>query len=144
MWENMSMALVGKQWEGDSTHVDVFHGDSVGYPMVPPLPPLPHHRIRTNNQGEFHGSGLIPTGTPIGKRTHGVTWLSAQCSYPGRNPCPWRDPYRGIHKGGRPPKAAAPLCGGGRRPPPLYDGLGGGKHSKNIQTYQQICIEYVY
>ena len=65
--------------------------------------PPPHHRIRTNNQGEFHGSGLIPRGTPIGKRTHGVTWLSARCSYPGRNPCPWRDPYRGIHKRGRPP-----------------------------------------
>ena len=79
--------------------------------------PPPHHRIRTNNQGEFDGSGLIPRGTPIGKRTHGVTWLSARCSYPGRNPCPWRDPYRGggasrrLHKGGRPPSAAAPLCG---------------------------------
>ena len=34
--------------------------------------------------------------------------------------------------------------GGGRRPPPLYGGRGGGKHSKNIQTYQQMCIEYVY
>ena len=85
--------------------------------------PPPHHRIRTNNQGEFHGSGLIPRGTPIGKRTHGVTWLSARCSYPGRNPCPWRDPYRGIHKGGRPPKAAAPLCGGGAKRRLLYMGL---------------------
>ena len=35
--------------------------------------------------------------------------------------------------------------GGGRRPPPLYyGGWGGGKHSKNIQTYEQICIEYVF
>ena len=76
--------------------------------MVPPPPP-PHHRIRTNNQGEFHGSGLIPRGTPIGKRTHGVTWLSARCSYRGRNPCPWRDPYRGIHKVGRPSKAPPPF-----------------------------------
>ena len=35
----------------------------------------------------------------------------------------------------------------GGRPPlwiPLYGGWGGGKHSKNIQTYQQMCIEYVY
>ena len=33
------------------------------------------------------------------------------------------------------------------RPPlwiPVYGGWGGGKHSKNIQTYQQMCIEYVY
>ena len=28
--------------------------------------------------------------------------------------------HKGIHKGGRPPKAPAPLCGGGRRPPPLW------------------------
>ena len=33
---------------------------------------------------------------------------------------------------------AAPLCGF------LYGGWGGGKHSKNIQTYEQICIEYVF
>ena len=31
--------------------------------------------------------------------------------------------HKGIHKGGRPPKAAAPLCGGGRRPPPLWMGV---------------------
>ena len=57
---------------------------------------------------------------------------------------PPQPPYKGIHKGGRPPKAAAPLCGGGRRPPPLYGGWGGGRHTKNIQTYQQVCVEYVY
>ena len=37
--------------------------------------------------------------------------------------------------------------GGLRRPPlwiPLYGGWEGGRHSKNIQTYQQMCIEYVY
>ena len=65
---------------------------------------------------EFDGSGLIPRGTPIGKRTHGSV-LGAQThgethrqndtSLAGRpkdtNPYPWRDPYRGIHKGGRPP-----------------------------------------
>ena len=39
------------------------------------------------------------------------------------NPYPWGDPYKGIHKGGRP--KAAPLCGGGRRPPPLYGSLHG-------------------
>ena len=39
------------------------------------------------------------------------------------NPCPWRGPYKGNHKGGRP--KAAPLCGGGRRPPPLYGPLHG-------------------
>ena len=51
---------------------------------------------------------------------------------------PQRIPQRG---GGRRPP---PLCGGGRRPPPLHGGWGGGKHSKNTQTYQQMCIEYVY
>ena len=29
-------------------------------------------------------------------------------------------PHKGIHKGGGRPKAARPLCGGGRRPPPLW------------------------
>ena len=43
-----------------------------------------------------------------------------------------------LHKGGRPPSAAAPLCGF------LYGGWGGGKHSKNIQTYEQICIDSVF
>ena len=52
------------------------------------------------------------------------------------------------------PPPQPPYKGGGHRPPafggrpplwiPLYDGWGGGKHSKNIQTYQQMCIEYVY
>ena len=38
------------------------------------------------------------------------------------------------------------LAFGGRPPSwiPLYGGWGGGKHSKNIQTNQQMCIEYVY
>ena len=45
-----------------------------------------------------------------------------------------------IHKGGQPPKVVTPLDGGNRKPPPLY----GGKHSKNIQTYQQMHIEYVH
>ena len=47
-----------------------------------------------------------------------------------------------LHKGGR-----AWAVAFGARPPlwiPLYDVLGDCKHSKNIQTYQQICIEYVY
>ena len=69
-------------------------------------------------------------GTPIGKttdgsvlsaQTHGETHKQNDTSLAGRpkdtNPYPGRDPYRGggasrrLHKGGRPPSAAAPLCG---------------------------------
>ena len=44
---------------------------------------------------EFDGFGVIPRGTPIGKRTHGVSWLSDMDDT-------WSDMAR---------KAAAPLCG---------------------------------
>ena len=44
----------------------------------------------------------------------------------------------------RNPQRAAAEGGGGRRPPPLYGGWGGGKHSENIQMYQQMCVEYEY
>ena len=37
-----------------------------------------------------------------------------------RPKCTKESPRKGIHKGGRAPKAPAPLCGGGRRPPPLW------------------------
>ena len=36
-----------------------------------------------------------------------------------RPKCTKESPRKGIHKGGRAPKAPAPLCGGGRRPPPF-------------------------
>ena len=49
-----------------------------------------------------------PMGKPIGEITHwrnkNVEDLPRQLEY--TNPCPWRDPYKGIHKGGR-PKAAS-------------------------------------
>ena len=80
--------------------------------------------------------GRFNRGTPIRKRTdgpvlgaqtHGETHRQNDTSLAGRpkdtNPYPWRDPYRGIHKGGRPPKAAAPLCGGGAKRRLLYMGL---------------------
>ena len=37
-----------------------------------------------------------------------------------RHKCTKESPRKGIHKGGQAPKAPAPLCGGGRRPPPLW------------------------
>ena len=53
-------------------------------------------------------------GKPIGEITHwrnkNVENLPKQLEY--TNPCPWRNPYKGNHKGGR-PKAAPPLW---RRP----------------------------
>ena len=57
---------------------------------------------------------------------------------------PPQPPYKGG--GLRPPPQGGAAAFGGHPPLwiPLYGGLGGGKHSKNIQTYQQICIEYVY
>ena len=57
----------------------------------------------------------------LGAQTQGETHRQNDTSLAGRpkdtNPYPWRDPYRGggasrrLHKGGRPPSAAAPLCG---------------------------------
>ena len=67
-----------------------------------------------NGHMEVHGSVL-------GAHTQGETHRQNDASLAGRpkdtNPYPWRDPYRGggasrrLHKGGRPPKAAATLCG---------------------------------
>ena len=74
---------------------------------------------------EFDDAEPGPMGKPIGEITHrrnkNVEDLPRQPKY--TNPCPWRGPYKGNHKGGRP--KAAPLCGGGRRPPPLYGPLHG-------------------
>ena len=74
--------------------------------------------IYYSTKWEFDGTGLRPMGTPIGKttdgsvlgaQTHGETHRQNDTSLAGRpkytNPYPWRDPYRGIHKGGRPPSA---------------------------------------
>ena len=51
----------------------------------------------------------------LGAQTQGETHRQNDTSLAGRpkdtNPYPGRDPYRGIHEGGRRPKAAAPLCG---------------------------------
>ena len=73
-----------------------------------------------NGHMEVHGSVL-------GAHTQGETHWQNDTSLAGRpkdtNPYPGRDPYRGIHKGGRPPKAAAPLCGGGAKRRLLYMGL---------------------
>ena len=65
---------------------------------------------------EFHGTRLRPMGTPTSKttdgsvlsaQTHGETHRQNDTSLAGRpkytNPYPWRDPCRGIHKGGSPP-----------------------------------------
>ena len=66
-------------------------------------------------------------GSVLGARTQGDTHRQNDTSLAGRpketNPYPGRDPYRGIHKGERPPKAAAPLCGGGAKRRLLYMGL---------------------
>ena len=55
----------------------------------------------------------------LGAQTQGETHRQNDTSLAGRpkdtNPYPGRDPYRGIHKGGWSPKAAAPLCGGGAK-----------------------------
>ena len=55
----------------------------------------------------------------LGAQTQGETHWQNDTSLAERpkdtNPYPGRDPYRGIHKGGRPPKAAALLCGGGAK-----------------------------
>ena len=73
-----------------------------------------------NGHMEVHGSVLSA-------HTQGETHWQNDTSLAGRpkdtNPYPGRDPYRGIHKGGRPPKAAAPLCGGGAKRRLLYMGL---------------------
>ena len=54
-------------------------------------------------------------GKPIGEITHwrnkNVEDLPRQLEY--TNPWPWRDPYKGIHKGG------------GRRPPPFVEAAEG-------------------
>ena len=69
----------------------------------------------------------------LGAQTQGETHRQNDTSLAGRpkdtNPYPGRDPYRGIHKGGRPPKAAAPLCGGGAKRRLLYMGLSMGTGS---------------
>ena len=44
--------------------------------------------------------------------------------------------YKGNHKGGRP--KAAPLCGGGRRPPPLY--WLWAKHMSWLSTQHMSCV----
>ena len=45
-------------------------------------------------------------------------------------PSPHTPIHKGFHKGAGRPKATRPLCGGGRRPPPLMDGcVGAGKAS---------------
>ena len=66
-------------------------------------------------------------GSVLGAHTQGETHWQNDTSLAGRpkdtNPYPGRDPYRGIHKGGRPPKAAASLCGGGAKRRLLYMGL---------------------
>ena len=58
----------------------------------------------------------------LGAQTQGETHRQNDTSLAGRpkdtNPYPWRDPYRGIHKGGRPPRRR-------EAPPPLYGSLHG-------------------
>ena len=74
-------------------------------------------------KGEFDEIRHVPMGKPIGEITHyrdkNVEKLPGQPKH--ANLYPWGNPYKGIHKGGRP--KAAPLCGGGRRPPPLWMGV---------------------
>ena len=69
-----------------------------------------------NTEWEFHGTGLRPMGTPIGKttgsvlgaQTHGETyrqndtWLAGRPKY-ANPPYPWRDPYSGGGASRRPP-----------------------------------------
>ena len=77
--------------------------------------------------------GAQTYGKTHGKTTHHLTLTIDAENLAGRpkytNPYPWRDPYRGIHKGGRPPKAAAPLCGGGAKRRLLYGWVYGGRPS---------------
>ena len=114
------------------------------------VPPLLFHPFPVSSKkGRFHffvfwasgegGSCGHVGGTPIRKRTdgpvlgaqtHGETHRQNDTSLAGRpkdtNPYPWRDPYRGIHKGGRPPKAAPPFLWRRREAPlPLYGSLHG-------------------
>ena len=53
---------------------------------------------------EFDDAEPGPMGKPIGEITHrrnkNVEDLPRQPKY--TNPCPWRGPYKGNHKGGRP------------------------------------------
>ena len=91
-----------------------------------------------NGHMEVHGSVL-------GAHTQGETHRQNDTSLAGRpkdtNPYPGRDPYRGIHKGGRPPKAAAPLCGGGAKRRLLYGwvcgGWGGSRRGRNTRKRAQ-------
>ena len=79
----------------------------------------------------------------LGAQTQGETHRQNDTSLAGRpkdtNPYPWRDPYRGggasrrLHKGGRPPSAAAPLCGF------LYIGLSMGT-VRVFGTLGQRCV----
>ena len=57
-------------------------------------------------------------------------YLFSPCLQPPQPPCPLR--------------GTVPRCGGSPRPPPLYSGRGGGKHSKNTQKCRQVCSEHVY
>ena len=96
---------------------------------------LPIHSVLSGHR-LVNGYGMIEMiGIPkeYGRYMHQYTYSMHICWYV----CmfllclpPPRPPYKGIHKAGR--------------PPPLYGGWGGGKQSKNIQTYQQMCIEYAY
>ena len=60
--------------------------------------------VKYSAKGEFDGKRPRPMGKPIGKTRHcrekNVENLLGRPKY--TNPYPWRDPYREIHKGGRP------------------------------------------
>ena len=55
-------------------------------------------------------------------------------------PSPHTPIHKGIHKGGR---EAPPLCGGGRRPPPLWMGVWGWGGSRHNKISINICKVYI-
>ena len=79
----------------------------------------------------------------LGAQTQGETHRQNDTSLAGRpkdtNPYPGRDPYRGIPKGGRPPKAAAPFCGGGAKRRLLCMGLPMGTGSCLWDARPEMC-----
>ena len=72
--------------------------------------------MRYNFICSFHfGSILVPLVT---------FWFHSRSIFVPKQPKYTKNkPHKGNHKGGPAPKAPAPLCGGGRRPPPLWMGV---------------------
>ena len=106
---------------------------------------VPRHMHRLVN--EYRMIRMIGIPKEYGRYMHQYTYSMHICWYV----CmfllclpPPQPPYKGG--GLRPPPQRGAAAFGGRPPLwiPLYGGWGGGRHSKNIQTYQQICVEYVY